>query len=662
MSRNEYVKFYSENDFAIGANLILMQNKLKTLDFKNKFEINEIIELHNIIQYIQCGRFFSDWDEEYREYLKDLLPKLKQEINKYFSNITKNGTFLRCYSSVHNFYIKDFFYLFDKYKVYTKIDKNELNSFVENNPKTLNQLLYYKGITRHYSDKLRELMIKFPLSVAENIIRKYCSSEDILFNKKSINIPNLLTSDDINMIIQLYIDSEIVNWNFLRLLPKAKSEKIFKLTEKVKKNAKQKIKEIEREFLRKENKIYSEYIVKIEELKEYKKIIYNNRKTEIVYDKKWLEQTLDYNSILQNFIYIFDFVDNNFRIDAYSKISEIGVFERTIGIRGNYEYPNFMFFQRKQIISMLSLKSYVSFLEENNIFLEDVIKYFFEDYLNNEFSINNYQIYFSNRKEMYKGKCASLFPEIENVLKQYKCYVDIHEIDKNVIDDMGHTILFEFLESLNKNKNFYPKGKLKDIIDILFSDQTGLGYLPNRNIKEDNFAKAMYINSLENINYNDYPKSKHPQLNYLLSEKIIKVDDKKNISFVSEYCITVLFWFYQNGNINFYRVPNKYQTILSELLNQDLVETDSYLFSKQEADYFDYYLNNRKFNNGYALKNLYSHGFFETNEAVHKSNYYIGLYLLILIIIKMNDDLCIYFDTKNSDNKTKKVKDNCLSS
>ena len=66
--------------------------------------------------------------------------------------------------------------------------------------------------------------------------------------------------------------------------------------------------------------------------------------------------------------------------------------------------------------------------------------------------------------------------------------------------------------------------------------------------------------------------------------------------------------------------------------------------SRPEADYFNYYLNKSEFNNGLDLRNRYIHGTQPSNdssEEIHKYNYMIFLKLFILLIIKINDDLCI---------------------
>ena len=63
------------------------------------------------------------------------------------------------------------------------------------------------------------------------------------------------------------------------------------------------------------------------------------------------------------------------------------------------------------------------------------------------------------------------------------------------------------------------------------------------------------------------------------------------------------------------------------------------------------------FVNGYDLRNKYIHGCQpngKNSEATHQNNYYLFLKLLILLIIKINDDLSIYDSEEYKDNKDNK--------
>ena len=57
---------------------------------------------------------------------------------------------------------------------------------------------------------------------------------------------------------------------------------------------------------------------------------------------------------------------------------------------------------------------------------------------------------------------------------------------------------------------------------------------------------------------------------------------------------------------------------------------------------FNYYLNNKRYSNGPSLRNNYAHGKLNyLNEEEHYNNYIILLRVIIMIILKINEDFCL---------------------
>lgn len=84
--------------------------------------------------------------------------------------------------------------------------------------------------------------------------------------------------------------------------------------------------------------------------------------------------------------------------------------------------------------------------------------------------------------------------------------------------------------------------------------------------------------------------------------------------------------------------------MIEKLGEKNHVCFESTLFSRNEQDYFDYYLNKTKFTNGYDIRNKYLHGTNSNDKKQYEADYYRILKLIIIIIIKINDDLCIKED------------------
>ena len=70
------------------------------------------------------------------------------------------------------------------------------------------------------------------------------------------------------------------------------------------------------------------------------------------------------------------------------------------------------------------------------------------------------------------------------------------------------------------------------------------------------------------------------------------------------------------------------------------------LLSKPEQDYFNYIFNNSEHGNALGLRNKYAHGNQPNDEEKIKKDYYTILRMLILIVMKINDEFWTLFDNK----------------
>ena len=97
-----------------------------------------------------------------------------------------------------------------------------------------------------------------------------------------------------------------------------------------------------------------------------------------------------------------------------------------------------------------------------------------------------------------------------------------------------------------------------------------------------------------------------------------------------------------NGVISYWKLTEKQRKEIHDLVQNGILRFESSLFSKPEQDYLNYCLNKSEFANSLDLRNMYGHGTQPFgDENVHHSNYIRFLKLFVLIIIKINDELCI---------------------
>ena len=341
------------------------------------------------------------------------------------------------------------------------------------------------------------------------------------------------------------------------------------------------------------------------------------------------------------------------RITLISKESELASTEKFLGVKSKNEYEIGMTFNIKNMLSMLQIIAYYKELNKINIRLEDVIEWFFKTYLSEEFNIQNYLVKMPSKDSTYYEKCKSILPEIDYILKQYNLLVEDGIIDQELLEVSSTSILFESVKSLIDNKYIYGNDKSQEFNNIcyyFFSDQCLLHYTEKYKNKRYTSFYELLLN--EYVKANDYSGYSERLLNYVIDNGYVFIDSDDFIRVKDKRMIAILNDLYNNEFINYWKYPLKYREKMDELIEKDMLLKGSTLFSKQEQDYFNFYLNQRSFNNTYDLRNKYLHGnkLKDDNENTHYNTYMLFLKLIILIIIKINDELCINEEMKKNKN------------
>ncbi|AUD13659.1 hypothetical protein CW734_08345 [Planococcus sp. MB-3u-03] len=85
---------------------------------------------------------------------------------------------------------------------------------------------------------------------------------------------------------------------------------------------------------------------------------------------------------------------------------------------------------------------------------------------------------------------------------------------------------------------------------------------------------------------------------------------------------------YDSEVMSYWHYPHEIQVLIEELESRNLVDIETSLFSRNEQDYIDYYLNKSKFTNGHDIRNKYLHGTNTNDEREYEIDYYMILKLL----------------------------------
>lgn len=653
----ERIKFYSINDMVSGENLIRIKEIVDNFDENKKYyNINDIIELYNIIKYVdtECYKNYKlNWSEDDISKIKDVIKKYKGIIARYIKSIS-NENITTKYMEIQDDYYdyrEDFFELLEKYKAYENISECIFSELLHTPKVFLEYILRNKNMTYYYGNAIRERFYE-DSEYAEIILDYYEAKHtgDI----KTLYFPKELTTDDKEKIIKNYIDSENPNLNYLRLINNIQNRDELSISDKTRLASIKKTK-IENDKLF-SNSAGIEYGAEVRFSKSQRDVVEFTKEKHIFkysYDIRWIHENTDFNTLLNNFIHLFGYVDRQMRITLISKESELGTTEKFLGVKSKNEYEIGMTFNIKNMLSILQIIAYYKELNKINIRLEDIIEWFFKTYLPEEFGIQNYFVKMPSKDSTYYEKCKSILPEIDYILKQFNLLVEDGIIDQELLEVSSTSILFESVKSLIDTKYIYGNDKSQEFNNIcyyFFSDQCILHY--TEKYKNKRYTSFYELLLKENVKANDYSGYSERLLNYVIDNGYVFIDSDDYIRVKDKRMITILNDLYNNEVINYWKYPLQYREKMDELIEKDMLLKGSTLFSKQEQDYFNFYLNQRSFNNTYDLRNKYLHGnkLKDDDENTHYNNYMLFLKLIILIIIKINDELCVKEDIKKNKN------------
>ena len=295
------------NDLAFAMNL----DRVETLIIPDSIEqitVNDAIEFYEIKRYIvDDGVILKKWTPEEIEDYKEKSRRLFKITNQFFRSINDESILFH-FKSLDKIYLNSFWILFDLDRLYDIIS-DETFSLMINSPKThLLDILTFNRISSRYGQVIRDYAFQ-NYEIVSVLEFAYGQNNE---NREKVFIPKEITEDDINDILLRYIESKNPNINTLELISNANILAAYRIPDMIRYKAKQRANEKINEIFSNKNAI-SNLSVHLEispDLKKEKDIKFGREKIEIALSSKWLEETLDFPSIMHNFIYLFEFVDN----------------------------------------------------------------------------------------------------------------------------------------------------------------------------------------------------------------------------------------------------------------------------------------------------------------------------------------------------------------
>ena len=349
------VKFYSSHDLSIGWNLEKAEPILHEFSPDKMYNsTNAIIELYNVKELIDLDIPLTKWSSETHKEYKTKVKLFTAIIAKYFLRIN-NENFIEIVHNVDIQYLKDFWTLFENYKVYERVRGEIFKEYLLLPKINLFEILKHEKLVKAYNAQLAEIL-RSSEQTCEILVASYLANWDSRYY-----IPPLLKSEEFELIFQKFIDSVDPSPNTLRLIIHSQSSRECPISDRIKLNAKKKYEDFWSGRDSRVNHFGYKYSISLIEQEEYQKCINDEHGIYISYDRKWLEENLDYPTILNNFFYVFEMFDRCWRSTLPSLKVKIDVLESITANNGKNAYPRGSWYLCRNIISSLqmSMKLYV---------------------------------------------------------------------------------------------------------------------------------------------------------------------------------------------------------------------------------------------------------------------------------------------------------------
>lgn len=643
---HDRVEFYSKEDMSAGHNLSKGEHILKGEISKNYTDINDIIELYNIKKYFDCEFRLNKWtDEEFISY-KDKVSTFSDIIGKFISKIDDENI-TDFYNAILGGYVSPFWELVNNQHVYKRISSDNFAFLLSIDPHSIQKMLIHKNIVEVFKVVLRTFLLEYPNS-AEIILSIYEIKNE--FRYKEMFLPKNLNITDKEYIINKYLDSNSKNLNYIELIQNARNRSDFRISDRTRLKAKRvHQEETNKIFKDREEGSLLKFGVSVSfqrNTKLIKDAKMDDGKANFIYSFDFIQQNNDTYNLFQNFRILFEYVDEQNRIELVNKKNGLSVMERVLGLKSQNEYLTSFSFKLSEMTSHAHIIIYSNVLQnelENS--LENVLQEIFTSVFREKYDFaSNSRIIMPSKNNSNFEKVRFLAPEFESVLKQYKLYVEDGYIDFELLQISSSPTSIKEIPSLNEKKYIYLNNENLEFVgcsNLFFSDQTMLSYIEPH--KDKNYKCFFDLLANEEISIKNYEDYQIPQLKYLIEKKLLDIDDNGIINIKNYERLFILKDLYENEVGAYYHYPEHFKIELDKMAYEGIVLFSSSLFSVPEQNYLNYFLNKSEFTNGLDLRNSYLHGTQANPEEIQKHDYayFTYLKLLVLVLLKIEDDLYI---------------------
>ncbi|MFC4613578.1 hypothetical protein ACFO3K_02530 [Cellulomonas algicola] len=636
VQRARRVVFYGPGDLAAGVHADRVADLVAQFDPANVPDaINDVLELHHVALYLENGMLPRAWTAEEVQEARDKEPRIRGAILRFFSRIDDSNVHTAIAGIDHEYH-RALVDLLGRSKAYERCDAARMLDALRSTGVSLVTMLTSKKLVRAYDSEIRTELLS-EVKNAEYLVSKFLDGE----GREYIHLPPSFSAIDARILMDRYIDGADANPNYVGLVGSAPVDPVSGVDAKLKLKARRRRERMDEEFFKTNEGVRSGVELSISETQDEPVSSESEEMvTKVVFSARWLEDTTDYPSILNNVQHVFKFADHQCLLTLPAYPADLGTIERLIGVRGKADYHRGIAFRTADTKSLLEVRMLHDFLRSKKIDLEHVISWFFGDYLAQEFGAVNFSFTPTGDGTNYLQKVRHVFAEMESVASQFSLYVEDGELDRDLLSISADQVRYRSIPTLVQGKylRITDVAEISNVLHLLFSDQSRLNYI-RKELRERNAAQLLIQHE---VAYADFREHQTASLDYLLDLGILK-DTGARVELADAEQFMILWSLFHKEAANYYHLSPAGRTVADGLVAQGWVARHSTLLSEAEAKYFNYFLNNIEFSNGPQLRNKYAHGAQPDSggEDAYYRDYLIALRLVLALVIKINDDFCL---------------------
>ena len=264
------------------------------------------------------------------------IKQINEFIGRYFACID-NQNCRQIYNELELIYKEDFWELFEKYKVFKKVDSFVFEDIIMNSQSSIYHILGCKGIVQNYSEAIKHYFM-CNWDAAKILLDK--NEISLTRRNKMIYLPEL-SKEEINQIFMNYIEVPYANINVLETIMNICFSNELPISNKVKLAAKRRRDGLVKEVMEGKNGVKVDYNICVS-FRDNTELLEKEKKDNCryyIYDRKWIRENLDNATILNNFIYLLEYVDFQMRLQVVSKELEATTIEKLFRSRARNDYP-----------------------------------------------------------------------------------------------------------------------------------------------------------------------------------------------------------------------------------------------------------------------------------------------------------------------------------